>query len=133
MDAHARPLIPRVSHRHAVTSTGKDVRVNGRLAPLTLGEKIRLLGGHDSLWGTLGVPKIGLPRRLMTDGPTGIHYHEGGKDSLHGVSGDHRCASPAAYGLCVRRRRTRSACLWDLQCIAPFLPTITVLPPFRRL
>lgn len=58
-----------------------EIRINHLLSRLTLEEKIELLGGHDSLWGTLANDKIGLPRMRMADGPTGVHCHEAGVDS----------------------------------------------------
>ncbi len=62
-------------------SREQEVRINELITRLSLGEKIDLLGGHKFLWGTLANEKIGLPRLLMADGPTGIHWHEAGKDS----------------------------------------------------
>ncbi len=46
-------------------------RVDGLLAKLTLEEKVALLGGVEGFYSE-AVPKIGLPRLQMTDGPAGV-------------------------------------------------------------
>lgn len=47
-----------------------EQRVDAMLAQLTLEEKVGLLGGVDGFYAP-GVPKLGLPRMKMSDGPAG--------------------------------------------------------------
>ncbi|NNL66737.1 MAG: glycoside hydrolase family 3 protein, partial [Myxococcales bacterium] len=48
-----------------------DQRVTDWLAKLTLAEKAGLLGGAE-LWRTRPVPRLGIPRLKVSDGPTGV-------------------------------------------------------------
>lgn len=53
-----------------------EARVEKLLSKLTLDEKIRLLAG-DSFDGmsTVGIPRLGIPKLIMADGPQGIRAH----------------------------------------------------------
>ena len=48
-----------------------DSRADALLAKLTLQQKIKLIGGVDSMF-TYAMPQIGLPRLKMSDGPVGV-------------------------------------------------------------
>jgi beta-glucosidase len=48
-----------------------DSRADALLAKLTLQQKIKLIGGVDSMF-TYAMPEIGLPRLKMSDGPVGV-------------------------------------------------------------
>ncbi len=48
-----------------------DRRADALLAKLTLQQKIKLIGGVDSMF-THAMPQIGLPRLKMSDGPVGV-------------------------------------------------------------
>jgi beta-glucosidase len=48
-----------------------DRRADALLARLTLQQKIKLIGGVDSMF-TYAMPQIGLPRLKMSDGPVGV-------------------------------------------------------------
>jgi beta-glucosidase len=48
-----------------------DRRADALLAKLTLEQKIKLIGGVDSMF-TYEMPEIGLPRLKMSDGPVGV-------------------------------------------------------------
>ncbi|WP_455463180.1 glycoside hydrolase family 3 protein, partial [Candidatus Hodarchaeum mangrovi] len=48
-----------------------DDRIKDILKRLTLDEKIRLLSGHR-IFNTAPIPRLGLPRFRMTDGPLGV-------------------------------------------------------------
>ncbi len=65
---------------------GSD-RVEALVAQLTLAEKASLLAGED-LWSTVAVPRVGIPKLQVTDGPSGARG-----PTLPGV--------PAATSLCV--------------------------------
>jgi beta-glucosidase len=54
-----------------LSQTEIDRRANALLAKLTLQQKIKLIGGVDSMF-TYAMPQIGLPRLKMSDGPVGV-------------------------------------------------------------
>ena len=58
----------------APSSQGTDARVDSLLKQLSLEEKIDLLGGVDSFY-IRAIPKIGLPRLKMADGPVGVRNY----------------------------------------------------------
>jgi beta-glucosidase len=53
------------------TPSSIESRVDGLLRQMTLEEKIDLLGGVDSFY-LRGVPRLGVPRMKMADGPIGV-------------------------------------------------------------
>ena len=48
-----------------------EADIAGRLAQLTLEQKIRLLTGAD-IWALHAIPEIGLRRLVTSDGPAGV-------------------------------------------------------------
>ncbi|MBD3239578.1 MAG: hypothetical protein GF331_03260 [Chitinivibrionales bacterium] len=61
--------------RFTAPSPKIESRIDAILAGLSLEEKIDLLGGHQSNGSTKGNAKAGIPELLMSDGPTGVHWH----------------------------------------------------------
>ena len=70
--ASPAPEVPAGLYRDAAAPP--EARAEDLLGRLTLDEKILLLGG-DSYIGTPGVPRLGIPPLLMTDGPLGTRHH----------------------------------------------------------
>jgi beta-glucosidase len=60
----------------AQNSDGLEQRVDNLLRELTLDEKIRLLAGDgtDGM-STVGIPRLGIPKLVMADGPQGVRAH----------------------------------------------------------
>ena len=62
--------------------TDIEHRVESILTQMTLEEKVDLIGGVDGFY-IRGVPRLGVPRLKMADGPLGVrnygtgHYHGG--------------------------------------------------------
>ncbi len=56
---------------HAWAAPAGDERVEKILAQMTLDEKLELLGGVDGFF-VRGVPRLGVPRLKMADGPLGV-------------------------------------------------------------
>lgn len=61
--------------RFTAPSPKVESRIDAILAGMTLEEKIDLLGGHESNGSTKGNARAGIPELLMSDGPTGVHWH----------------------------------------------------------
>lgn len=51
-----------------------ESRVESTLRQMTLEEKITLIGGEDNFY-VRGVPRLGVPRLRMSDGPVGVHNY----------------------------------------------------------
>ncbi|HTU42706.1 MAG TPA: glycoside hydrolase family 3 C-terminal domain-containing protein [Candidatus Aquilonibacter sp.] len=66
----ALPVLPQATLPSAAT----EARVNSLLKRLTLEEKIDLIGGVDNFY-IRAIPKIGLPRLKMADGPIGVRNY----------------------------------------------------------
>ena len=66
----ALPVLPQATSPSAAT----EARVNSLLKRLTLEEKIDLIGGVDNFY-IRAIPKIGLPRLKMADGPIGVRNY----------------------------------------------------------
>src|SRR5450631_3673950 len=79
--------------------TDRDLQVETLLSLMTLEEKIDLVHGNTK-FSTLGVPRLGIPERWLTDGPHGIR-EEISPDSWipAGRSDDHATALPNSLGL----------------------------------
>jgi beta-glucosidase len=59
------------AHAQQLSRAEIDRRADALLAKLTLEQKIKLIGGVDSMF-TFAMPEIGLPRLKMSDGPVGV-------------------------------------------------------------
>src|ERR1700693_4248888 len=68
----ASPL--RVLSQTQTSSPDVEARANSLLKKLTLDEKIDLIGGVDDFY-IRAIPKIGLPRLRMADGPVGVRNY----------------------------------------------------------
>jgi beta-glucosidase len=66
-------LLPALS-QSAPSSQATEARVDSLLKQLTLEEKIDLIGGVDDFY-IRAIPKIGLPRLKMADGPVGVRNY----------------------------------------------------------
>ncbi|MGN1022263.1 MAG: glycosyl hydrolase, partial [Lachnospiraceae bacterium] len=72
------------------------------IAGMTLEEKASLLGGDD-FWHTKALPRLGIPRFLMCDGPHGLRKqageadHLGIHDSVTAVCFPAACAAAASF------------------------------------
>jgi beta-glucosidase len=50
-------------------------RIRKLISELTLEEKVSLVAGRD-MWSTPGVPRLGIPPRVVKDGPSGARGPE---------------------------------------------------------
>jgi len=66
--------IPAVAQSVAQSQAASERRVDSLLKQLTLEEKVDLIGGVDDFY-IRAVPKIGLPRLKMADGPIGVRNY----------------------------------------------------------
>ena len=67
-------ILPALSQTALVTPAATEARVDSMLKQLTLEEKIDLLGGVDDFY-IRAIPRIGLPRLKMADGPLGVRNY----------------------------------------------------------
>jgi beta-glucosidase len=63
--------MPQAAPRAAVTPVDVERRVESILGQMTLEEKVDLIGGVDFFF-VRGVPRLGVPRLKMADGPIGV-------------------------------------------------------------
>jgi beta-glucosidase len=75
-----------------------EARVNDLLPRLTLEEKVSLVHA-DSNFSTAGVPRLGIPKLWMDDGPLGVREEVGEQFKIVGRSDDFATAMPATLGL----------------------------------
>src|SRR5882672_5090114 len=64
-------LAQRVASQTPASKADVERRAESLLSQMTLEEKIDLLGGVDGFY-TRGIPRLGLPRLKMADGPMGV-------------------------------------------------------------
>jgi beta-glucosidase len=67
-------VLPAVCQTAAASQAATEARVDSMLKQLSLEEKIDLLGGLDSFY-IRAIPRIGLPRLKMADGPLGVRNY----------------------------------------------------------
>jgi beta-glucosidase len=67
-------LLPGVSQTAPASQAATEARVDSLLKQLSLEEKIDLLGGVDGFY-IRAIPRIGLPRLKMADGPVGVRNY----------------------------------------------------------
>ena len=67
-------VIPNFGQTTWPTQTDVERRVDALLSQMTLEEKIDLLGGVDGFF-IRGVPRLGVPRMKMADGPIGVRNY----------------------------------------------------------
>ena len=67
-------VLPAVCQTAPVSQAASEARVESLLKQLSLEEKIDLLGGVDSFY-IRAIPRIGLPRLKMADGPVGVRNY----------------------------------------------------------
>src|SRR6204780_3813759 len=67
-------VLPAVSQTAPASQAATEARVDSMLKQLSLEEKIDLLGGLHSFY-TRAIPRIGLPRLKMADGPLGVRNY----------------------------------------------------------
>jgi beta-glucosidase len=75
-----------------------EARVNDLLLRLTLEEKVSLVHA-DSSFSTAGVPRLGIPKLWMDDGPLGVREEVGAQFEAVGRVDDFATAMPATLGL----------------------------------
>ena len=66
--------LPAVGQTAPASQAATEARVDSMLKQLNLEEKIDLLGGVDSFY-IRAIPRIGLPRLKMADGPLGVRNY----------------------------------------------------------
>ena len=67
-------VLPAVCQTAPASQAATEARVDSMLKQLSLEEKIDLLGGVDSFY-IRAIPRIGLPRLKMADGPLGVRNY----------------------------------------------------------
>src|SRR5579862_3273510 len=67
-------IIPAVAQSAPKSQAAIESRVDSLLKQLTLKEKVDLIGGVDDFY-IRAIPKIGLPRLKMADGPVGVRNY----------------------------------------------------------
>ena len=67
-------VLPAVCQTAPVSQAATEARVDSLLKQLTLEEKIDIIGGVDDFY-IRAIPRIGLPRLKMADGPVGVRNY----------------------------------------------------------
>jgi beta-glucosidase len=67
-------VLPAVCQTAPVSQAATDARVDSLLKQLTLEEKVDIIGGVDDFY-IRAIPRIGLPRLKMADGPVGVRNY----------------------------------------------------------
>lgn len=70
----ALPALSQTASPSPAPSPANEARIDSLLKQLTLEEKIDLIGGVDDFY-IRAIPKIGLPRLKMADGPVGVRNY----------------------------------------------------------
>lgn len=78
------------------------------IAQMTLEEKAGLCSGHD-FWRLKGIPRLGIPSIMVTDGPHGLRKQKEGADHVGLLDSVPATCFPSAAGI---------ACSWDRELIA---------------
>jgi beta-glucosidase len=63
-------------HATAQTRTGIEAKINALVQKMTLEEKIRMIHGNSS-FTSAGVPRLGIPELVTSDGPHGVRVEHG--------------------------------------------------------
>src|ERR1700734_3194975 len=67
-------MLPAVCQTAPVSQAATEARVDSLLKQLTLEEKVDIIGGVDDFY-IRAIPRIGLPRLKMADGPVGVRNY----------------------------------------------------------
>src|ERR1700685_3157056 len=67
-------VLPAVCQTAPVSQAATEARVDPLLKQLTLEEKVDIIGGVDDFY-IRAIPRIGLPRLKMADGPPGVRNY----------------------------------------------------------
>src|SRR5437868_4366551 len=106
----ARPA-QTLSAKSAQTPSDVERRVESMLKQMTLEEKIDMLGGVDGFF-IRDVPRLGLPRLKMADGPLGVRNFGPATASRSRPPGTRSWPSASAQRLAATRAQRESTFSW---------------------